>query len=489
MKLSSLLQQLSLTLPDFYSDVEVKGVDEDSRNIQAGDVFVAVKGKAFDGTQFIEKAVENGAVAVITPEKNGAISDQIPQIIAPNSRELLPLAAKALYPGQPEHVLAVTGTNGKSSVVHFCFQILSELGKHTATLGTLGIETSSGLKLGKAAYTTPPPVWLHKTLNQLHKNEVTHLAMEASSQGMHQHRLDGLEVTVAGFTQLSHDHLDYHGTMEAYLDAKAILFAKLLSKHGVAVINADAKESKLLKEAANQRGIEVKTYGKKANDITIGAIEQKGVNQQVELVVDGTPHEITVPLIGEFQIYNLCCAMGMVMGAGIPFEKIKPILSKISPPKGRMEVVATHISGAPIIIDYAHTPDGLKTVLESLKPVTKGRLIVMFGCGGDRDAKKRPEMGKAAANVADICVVTDDNPRSEDPASIRQQIIAAMPKDKTHEVGDRKEAVNYAIGLLEEGDVLVLAGKGHETGQIVGSTVIDMNDHGLVEANKKLLKP
>jgi UDP-N-acetylmuramoyl-L-alanyl-D-glutamate--2,6-diaminopimelate ligase len=460
------------------ADVEVTGITADSRRVQRGDLFVAVPGTKIDGRTFIADALAKGAAALLVPEGTDA-RPPAPAIAATNVRRAYALAAAAIFGAQPKTIAAVTGTNGKTSVAVFTQQIWAALGRSAGSLGTLGLDSPKVSVPG--ALTTPDPETLHRFLSELAAQGVTHLAMEASSHGIDQHRLDGVHLSAAGFTNFSRDHLDYHGSEEAYFAAKARLFDTLLPNGGVAVLNADIPQYEKLAAIAKARGIKTLSYGWNGRDITLVDLAPLADGQRLRVTAFGKTRDFVLPLIGAFQAANALCAFGLAVACGEAPEKAIDALTKLSGVRGRLELAAYHPTGAPIFVDYAHTPDGLLAVLSALRPHVRRRLLIVFGCGGDRDKGKRPLMGGLACRLADQAIVTDDNPRSENPAAIRAEILAGCPENAranglVEEIGDRALAIRRAVARLEAGDVLVIAGKGHEQGQIVGSTVIPFDD-------------
>lgn len=450
------------------------GLTADSREVRPGFLFAALPGSHADGRDYIPAAIGQGAAAILAvpgtvlPEGAGAvrlIEDAEPR------RRFARLAA-AFFGRQPATVVAVTGTNGKTSTVHFARQIWQALGCRAASLGTLGL-TAPGIARS-SRQTTPDPVALHRLLAELDAGGITHLAMEASSHGLDQFRLDGVDVAAAGFTTLGRDHLDYHGTQEAYLAAKARLFDQVLRPGGVAVLNADSPEFGELAPRSRAAGRRVMGYGRRAREIRLDAVTRLPEGQRLDLDLCGRSCRIELPLVGSFQAYNALCALGLVLAGGADEPAAVAALEHLAGVHGRLERVARHPNGAPVYVDYAHTPDALETVLGALRPHTTGRLVVVFGCGGDRDRGKRPVMGAVAARLADRVIVTDDNPRTEVPASIRAQILGSCPG--AVEIGDRAEAIAAAIAELGPHDVLVIAGKGHETGQTIGDLVRPFDD-------------
>ncbi|HEY5215549.1 MAG TPA: UDP-N-acetylmuramoyl-L-alanyl-D-glutamate--2,6-diaminopimelate ligase, partial [Pseudolabrys sp.] len=378
---------------------------------------------------------------------------------------------------QPDTIAAVTGTSGKTSVAAFTRQIWAALGLQAASIGTVGVVSPKTETYG--SLTTPDPVELHRTLDALAGEGVTHLALEASSHGLDQHRLDGVRIAAGAFTNLSRDHLDYHPTLEAYLAAKLRLFEELIAAGGTAVIDVDDGYAGPVVAAAKKRGLKVMTVGAQGDDIKLvdGAID--GFAQVVTLAHGGHTYKIKLPLVGGFQLQNAAVAAGLAIATGAEPARVFAALAQLTGAKGRLELVGAR-NGAPIFIDYAHKPDALAKALAALRPYASGRLVVVFGAGGDRDMGKRPIMGRIAAENADRVIVTDDNPRSENPAAIRAAILAAAPG--ATEIGDRAQAIRAAIADLQSGDVLLIAGKGHETGQIIGGRVVPFSDHEAVAA-------
>ncbi len=466
-----------------FGDRQVAGVSADSRTVTPGSIFVALTGSKIDGSRFIADAVTAGATAVMAETRPASpLPSHVAFIRVPNARRALALAAARFHPRQPDIIAAVTGTSGKTSVVSFVRQIWQALGHSAASIGTIGVVTVKREEYG--SLTTPDPVALHRILDRLVHEGVTHLAIEASSHGLDQHRLDGLCIQVGAFTNISRDHLDYHPTMEAYFAAKLRLFSELIAPGGSAVINADDPHANAVAAAASARGLDVLTVGQKGKDIVLDAVKAQhsapsGFAQHLHVSFRGRSHDIQLPLVGAFQVENALIAAGMAIATGGAPEAVFAALENLTGAKGRLELVGTR-KGAPIFVDYAHKPDALAKALEALRPYARNRLVVVFGAGGDRDQGKRPLMGAIAAERADRVVVTDDNPRSEDPAAIRAAILAAAPE--AVEIGDRGEAIRAAVAALEPGDVLLIAGKGHESGQIIGNSVLPFTDHDAVAA-------
>jgi UDP-N-acetylmuramoyl-L-alanyl-D-glutamate--2,6-diaminopimelate ligase len=457
-----------------FAGLELTGVAADSRKVKPGDLFVAVPGTKSDGLAFLPQALAAGAVAVLA-ERAADVPTDIAFIETEDVRRALALCAAAFFPRQPATIAAVTGTSGKTSVAAFTRQIWTALGHKAASIGTIGVVSPAGEHYG--SLTTPDPIELHRTLDQLAGEDVTHLALEASSHGLEQRRLDGVRISAGGFTNLSRDHLDYHPTMEAYLAAKLRLFDTLIIADGTAVIGVDDCYAGQVVDAAKKRGLKLMTVGVHGDDIKLidGAID--GFCQVVTLVHKGTTYKIKLPLVGAFQVQNAALAAGLVIATGGDPAGVFASLEKLQGAKGRLELAGTK-NGAPIFIDYAHKPDALQKALAALRPYAKGKLTVVFGAGGDRDKGKRPLMGRIAAENADRVIVTDDNPRSEKPAAIRAEILAAA--SGAAEIGDRAEAIREGIAGLDDGDVLLIAGKGHETGQIIGDRILPFSDHDAV---------
>ncbi len=473
MRLTDLLEGdgIEVTNPAQNKNPEITGLTCDSRQVEPGMLFAALPGARSDGHAFIPSAIAQGAAAVLAPP--GAVADfDIPIITDNNPRRRYALMAARFYAGQPETVAAVTGTNGKTSTVGFLRQIWTHTGHMAASLGTLGVSAPNLEKPGKL--TTPDPVDLHQTLEDLYRRGVTHLAMEASSHGLEQFRLDGVQVAAGAFTNLSRDHLDYHGTMEAYLASKLRLFTEIMAPGGAAVVNADSPECQAVHEAAAHRGLSTFTFGMKGGTVCLKALEPSAAGQRLTLTIAGRTDEIELPLLGRFQADNALTALTLAIALGEAPWTAARALEGLTGVPGRLEWAARHATGAPLVVDYAHTPDALAAALGALRPHAEGRLVVVFGCGGDRDPGKRSEMGRIAAELADAAIVTDDNPRSEDPAAIRRTILDACPGGR--EIGDRREAIHTAAADLDSGDVLLIAGKGHESGQIAGDEILPFDD-------------
>lgn len=454
--------------------VDVTQVSSDSRNVKPGCLFFALKGSKTDGADFALAAQEAGAVAIVHGRDVDLPSLMIPSFVVEDAREALALCAARFFPKQPQTIVAVTGTSGKTSVAAFTRQIFSIAGHDAAAIGTTGIDAPTSSFASKASLTTPDPVSLHRALDGLAQDGVTHLAMEASSHGLDQKRLDGVKLSAAGFTNLGRDHLDYHPDIEDYLRAKLRLFKEVLPEGAPAVIFADDPYSGRAIEAAQSAGRIVHSVGRKGSFITVKRCEYRRNGQAVQLEFAGQSFDIQLPLAGDFQLSNALVAAGLAINAGVPAQMVFNALEMLEGAPGRLELVGATSNGAPIYVDYAHKPEALENVLSAVRPFTSGRIILVFGCGGDRDPGKRPIMGEIASRMADIAIVTDDNPRSENPASIRAAIMAAVPQAR--EIGNRAEAIQTAVNLLQSGDTLIIAGKGHEEGQIVGIDVLPFSD-------------
>ncbi len=476
MKLKDLLSEDAIADARL-AGLEVTGVTADSRKVERGDLFVAIAGAKDDGLRFAAQALANGAAAIAAERASNSLPSGAPFIQVANARRALALAAAKLHPRQPDVIAAVTGTSGKTSVAAFTRQIWAALGHRAASIGTIGVVSPSMEIYG--SLTTPDPVELHRQIDALAKEGVTHLALEASSHGLDQHRLDGVRVAAGGFTNITRDHLDYHPSTEAYLAAKLRLFEALILPGGTAVIDVDHEHAAEVVAAARKRGLKVLSVGRKGEGIRLLSTVIDGFAQKLTVEHTGRKYGLRLPLVGAFQVENALVAAGLVIATGSDPKAVFGALEKLQGAKGRLELAGQR-AGAPIFIDYAHKPDALAKALEALRPYASGRLVVVFGAGGDRDAGKRPIMGAIAAEKADRVIVTDDNPRSEKSAAIRAAILAAAPG--AQEIGDRTEAIRAAIAGLRQGDVLLIAGKGHETGQIIGDRVLPFSDHEAVAA-------
>ncbi|MEL7098581.1 MAG: UDP-N-acetylmuramoyl-L-alanyl-D-glutamate--2,6-diaminopimelate ligase [Pseudomonadota bacterium] len=454
----------------------ITGLAVDSRDVAPGVLFAALPGSRVHGAEFIEFAVRQGAAAVLTDAEGADIAadhlEGLAVVIADPAREALARAAALFFGAQPRTMVAVTGTNGKTSVSTFVRMIWQELGLAAVNLGTTGVE---GAWHAPLAHTTPEPITLHRTLAAAAAEDITHAAMEASSHGLDQHRLDGVVLRAAGFTNFTQDHLDYHGTLEAYFDAKAQLFTRVLPEDGVAVINIDDPKGPELVRRARDRGVQVMTVGRaEGADLRLAGQRMDATGQEVRFDHAGRAWMARLDLIGDFQADNIAVAAGLVIACGAAPGDVMAALPALRTVRGRMELAATRDNGAAVFVDYAHTPDAVETALRAMRPHVMGRLVAVIGAGGDRDRTKRPLMGQAAAEHADIVFVTDDNPRTEDPAAIRAAVMQGCPE--ATEVADRAEAILRAVDSLQPGDALLIAGKGHESGQIVGTDILPFDD-------------
>jgi UDP-N-acetylmuramoyl-L-alanyl-D-glutamate--2,6-diaminopimelate ligase len=473
-----LLAELCRDWQEVDAKIDVRGLAADSREVRPGDLFAALSGSRTDGGRFIADALARGAVAVLAAP--GAVTQAlpVPLLVDPDPRRRLALLAARFFGAQPPIVVAATGTNGKTSTVDFAAQLWSLLGEPAGSVGTLGVRAprySAPLK-----HTTPDPVTLHRHLAGLAGAGIEHLAIEASSHGLDQRRLDGVHITAGAFTNLTRDHLDYHASFEDYVAAKRRLFDTLLEAGAGAVVNMDDPVGMELAELARQRGLRLFRYGRRGIELKLLDVTptEAGIAMSVDLF--GRVRSITLSLVGAFQAENVLAAFGLVVAAGMDAQAATAVLPRLTGVPGRLQRAAMHPSGAPVFVDYAHTPDALAKVLDAARPHVRNRLVVVFGCGGDRDPGKRPLMGATVASRADRAIVTDDNPRSEDPAAIRRAALERCPG--AQEIGDRAEAIRIAVAGLEAGDVLVIAGKGHEQGQIVGDRVLPFDDVTVAQA-------
>ena len=481
MKLSQVLQGIE-TANSYNGDIEIASIALNSQNMTPNGLFIAHTGTTNDGKKYIPDAIAKGATVVVY-EGEYEVSSQNAVFIKllGNMRFNISKIAANFYPQTPKLISAITGTNGKTSIADFTRQMMTFLGYHSASIGTIGVV--SDVMENMETLTTPDSITLHQILSRLAEAGVDYVSMEASSIGIEQRRMDNIKIKCAGFTNLTQDHLDYHLNMQNYFNAKKLLFSRLLASDGTAVLNADIAQFAELKSICEQRKITVLSYGKNGQELKLLNTIPQPQGQIITVSVFGKEHTINLPLIGHFQAMNVLCALGMVCALNNGFdERLLEILPKIKGACGRLEYMGSLSNGATVYVDYAHTPDALENVLKTMRHHTQNNLWVLFGCGGDRDKLKRPIMGEIAANLADKIVITDDNPRSEDAAQIRKEIIAKCPQ--AVEIGDRIKAIEYAISHLQSGDMLVLAGKGHETGQKIGDTTIPMND--IAEAKRIL---
>ena len=469
------LRLSDLVKRDLAVDPEINGVTADSRKVRPGFLFAALPGSKVDGAAFAAKAVQDGAAAVIAARD---LALAAPTIASPDPRRAYALAAAAFYGAQPATVVAVTGTNGKTSVANFCRQIFAGAGFRAGSMGTLGVRLSGpgGFEeqVTPPGLTTPDAADVAELMARAAGRGVTHFAMEASSHGIDQRRLDGVRLTAAGFLNLTQDHLDYHGTMGSYRAAKLRLFETLLPRGGWAVLNADSEAYGAFAAAAVSAGQSVASVGEAGQAIRLVERRLLPEGQRLALELDGRAYQVVLPLAGGFQASNALVAAGLCLAAGLDLEATLAGLEGLEGAPGRLQRVGAGPRGGEAYVDYAHTPDGLETVLKALRPHVRGRLIVVFGAGGDRDRGKRPIMGAIAAELADVAIVTDDNPRSEDAAAIRAEVLAGARGAR--EIGDRREAIRAAAAMLGDGDILVVAGKGHEQGQIVAGVTHPFDD-------------
>ncbi len=463
-------------LPEGTGALVVTGLTSDSRAVKPGFVFAALPGTKVDGSAFIPQALANGAAAVIVASEGYSGPGVV--IATDNPRWLLARAAARFHDRQPDTIIAVTGTNGKTSVSVFVRQIWEAMGFRAASLGTIGVVGPDGAEY--LQHTTPDPVQLQALAARLAEDHVSHLAVEASSHGLAQYRLDGLRLTAAGFTNITRDHLDYHPTFDDYFEAKMRLFDELLPAGAPAVINMDSPHGEEVRMRAEAHGLASFTVGHKGHSIRLVSARREGLEQHLLLETASGLHDVTLPLVGDFQASNALVAAGLVIAAGGEEEVALRALSSLKGATGRLDLVGKSEAGASVFVDYAHTPDALENALSSLRPYAEGKLIAVFGCGGDRDKGKRPLMGAAAARLADRVIVTDDNPRSEDAATIRQAVLAGAKS--AVEIGDRAQAIREAVAMAGQGDIVLVAGKGHEEGQIVGAEVRPFSDHAAVRA-------
>ncbi|MCP1468582.1 UDP-N-acetylmuramoyl-L-alanyl-D-glutamate--2,6-diaminopimelate ligase [Sphingobium sp. OAS761] len=470
-RLSALLDGLDATIHgDAPGDPAVTGFAIDNRKVAPGTVFGAFRGLRANGEDFIADAVKAGAIAVVArPE---ASVEGVIHIAHPNPRRLFARVAARYFAPFPDVTVAVTGTNGKTSTVELVRQIWRMLGFASASIGTLGVTTS--VDQVSTGLTTPDIVTFLANMSGLRREGVTHAAFEASSHGLDQYRTEGLPVMAGGFTNLSRDHLDYHGDMDRYFDAKMRLFDDVVAQDGAAVVWADDAWSTKVIDRVRARGLQLLTVGEQGETLRLVQRTPTHLGQTLSIEAGDTRFTVNLPLIGAYQAANALTAAGLVIATGADTAKVLELLARVQPVRGRLERAVISKAGAPVYVDYAHTPDGLRAAIEALRPHTRGRLIALFGAGGDRDAGKRPQMGKVAADLADHVIVTDDNPRSEDPSAIRAAVLAGAPE--ALEIGGRRAAIAAAIDMAGADDIVLLAGKGHEQGQIIGDRVLPFDD-------------
>ena len=457
-------------LADVENDSEVTGFAIDHRKMTRGNVFGAFRGAVFDGEDFIPAAVERGAVAVVArPE---AVVERAAHLPDEQPRRLFAQMASRYFAPYPETVVAVTGTNGKTSTVEMTRQIWRMLGHRSASIGTLGVTTSDDQV--KTGLTTPDIVTFLNNVAGLKRMGISHVAYEASSHGLDQYRAEGVPLAAAAFTNFSRDHLDYHPSMDAYFEAKMRLFDEVIEPGGAAVVWTDDAKSAEVIERSRRRGLELLTIGRKGETLRLIDQSPTPLGQALELEHDGKTHRLALPLIGAYQASNVMTAAALVLATGGEWRDVFSAMARVAPVRGRLERAVISRAGAPVYVDYAHTPDALEAAIAALRPHVEGKLITVFGAGGDRDQGKRAPMGEAASRLSDVVIVTDDNPRTEDPAKIRADIIAGAPG--AIEIAGRKEAIARALEMAQGGDIVLLAGKGHETGQIVGTQVLPFDD-------------
>jgi UDP-N-acetylmuramoyl-L-alanyl-D-glutamate--2,6-diaminopimelate ligase len=472
MRLSEVLPA-DIALPAGAQNVSVAGITAASAAVGPGAIFAALPGAKVDGASFVPEAVARGAVAIIVGKnKNIRVPEGVALIEVDNPRAALAKIAAKLAGRQPACAVAVTGTSGKTSVADFTRQIFTALGHMAASVGTIGIVKPSGAVYG--SLTTPDPVTLHASLAALADEGVTHLAFEASSHGLDQNRLDGVELAAAAFTNLGRDHMDYHPTVEAYLKAKLRLFTELLKPGQPAVINTDGAYAAEVAAAALARGLRVMKVGTGGDALKRTSLTRDGFRQIIGIAAGGTSYDVELPLVGAYQVENALVAAGLAIAVGEDTGLVLKALSGLKGVPGRLEIIGER-NGGLAVVDYAHKPEALAAALDACRPFATGRLISVFGCGGDRDKGKRPIMGRISVEHADVTIVTDDNPRSEQPAEIRREILAGATGAR--EIGDRAEAIATAIAMMRPGDVVLVAGKGHETGQIIGDRIVPFSDH------------
>jgi UDP-N-acetylmuramoyl-L-alanyl-D-glutamate--2,6-diaminopimelate ligase len=452
------------------SDSRVTGFALDHRKVAAGNVFGAFRGARFNGEDFIGEAVKRGAVAVIA--RIEALVEGVPHLSAEEPRRLFAELAAKFYAPYPETVVAVTGTNGKTSTVELTRQLWRMAGQRSASIGTLGVTTADDQV--STGLTTPDIVTFLSNMAGLKRMGISHVAYEASSHGLDQYRAEGVPVKAAAFTNFSRDHLDYHLDMDAYFAAKMRLFDEVVAADGTAVVwTGDAKSGEVI-ELAKRRGLKLITVGPEAETIALVSRASTPLGQQLVLRHDGKEHKLALPLIGAYQMNNVLTAAGLVLATGGDWATTLSGMARVAPVRGRLERAVISRSGAPVYVDYAHTPDAIEAAVAALRPHVEGRLITVLGAGGDRDEGKRPEMGAVAARLSDVVIVTDDNPRTEEPAAIRRAVLAGAPD--AIEVGDRRSAIAEAIAMAKAGDIVLVAGKGHEQGQIIGDLVLPFDD-------------
>ncbi|MFL6733809.1 MAG: UDP-N-acetylmuramoyl-L-alanyl-D-glutamate--2,6-diaminopimelate ligase [Sphingomicrobium sp.] len=457
-------------LADVADDSEVTGFAIDHRKVARGNVFGAFRGSTFNGEDFIADAISHGAVAIVAAPE--AEVSGVPHIADVNPRKLFAQMAAKFHAPYPETSVAVTGTNGKTSTVELARQMWRMGGHRSASIGTLGVTTHDDQV--KTGLTTPDIVTFLSNMAGLQRMGVTHVAYEASSHGLDQYRSEGVPLKAAAFTNFSRDHLDYHETMEAYFEAKMRLFDDVLPQEATAVVWTGDPKSAAVIDRVKRRGIRLLTVGPGGETISLQQQTPTPLGQVLMLAHEGKAHRLSLPLIGAYQAANVLIAAGLLLATGSDFSTTFSAMSRVAPVRGRLERAVISRGGAPVYVDYAHTPDALEAAIAALRPHVEGKLITVFGAGGDRDKGKRPEMGAVASKLSDLVIVTDDNPRTEDPASIRSEIMTGAAG--AIEMGGRREAIAEALRRASVGDIVLLAGKGHETGQTIGKRVLPFDD-------------
>ena len=474
MRLEDLLQDTNIVSP-LNGMQEIRSLTLDSRDVVPGSLFAALKGDKTDGRFFIKQAMEKGSSIILMGNHEEI---PYPSIKVDNPRKYFAYLSAKFFEYMPSHIVAVTGTNGKTSVAEFCRQIWTLTGKKAASLGTLGVISPYFNK--NISHTTPDAVVLHEILRDLYFVDVTHLALEISSHSLAQYRVDGVKLKSAGFTNLSHDHLDYHSNVEAYLNVKTRLFTEVLDKEGVVVINGFSQYSDLIRRLACEAGRHCFMIGHdNTADLVLTHIDTYMSGLDFSLTFEGCEARINTSVMGHFQAENIAVAVGLCMVDGLSFDEIVSVLPNLHAASGRMEKIIVTPQGAVAYVDYAHTPDALKNALLSLRKDCTGRLICVFGCGGERDVEKRPKMGKIVTQYADIAIVTDDNPRHESAPKIRSEILVSCPQ--AYEIEEREQAIAFAFNMAQSGDIILIAGKGHETGQIIGDETIPFSDQDILK--------
>ena len=476
MKLSQLLQNTSLSCPE--TDVEINGLSSDSRDVRAGFLFAVLDNGVTNGAQYIPLAVQAGASVILAPENEQNSTDCVIFLNSKNPNKDFGIMLKNYYQAQPQNIAAITGTNGKTSIADFVRQMIFALGNNAASMGTLGLIKNDQAPL-PFNNTTPGAMTIHKTLHGLKQEGFEYLIMETSSHGICQYRISGVDFKVAGFTNLTQDHLDFHKTMQNYYEAKKLLFTEIMPKGSTAVLNADIQVFDDLQKACLTAGHKVISYGHKGKDIQVLQEEPLNNGQNIKINYFGKNYDLFVPLAGDFQVMNILCALGITSALTGQKEELLSLIPNIKGAKGRLQYIGTTAKGGAVYVDYAHTPDAIENILKSMRSHTLNKLHILFGCGGDRDRTKRPIMGKIAQDLADFVYITDDNPRTEIPENIRQEIMVGCPKALN--IADREKAIALAMSKLEKGDILLVAGKGHETGQYINGKILPFNDEDVVK--------